>query len=115
MRAVVCNSLTGLDGLALQERPDPGAPGPAQARVRIAAAGLNYADLLVTAGKYQVKLEPPFVPGFEAAGIVEAIGPQVTAFKPGDRVMAIPEAGGFAELANLPVTQLYPAPPGLDA
>ena len=115
MRAVVCNSLTGIDGLSLEQRADPGPPGAAQARVRIAAAGLNYADLLVTTGKYQVKFEPPFVPGFEAAGIVEAVGAQVTEFKPGDRVMAIPEAGGFAELANLPVAQLYPAPPGLDA
>ncbi|HEU4827091.1 MAG TPA: NADPH:quinone oxidoreductase family protein, partial [Dongiaceae bacterium] len=115
MRAVVCRQLSGIDGLALEERPDPGAPGPAQVRIRIAAAGLNYADLLVTTGKYQVKHEPPFVPGFEAAGIVEAVGPQVTDFKPGDRVMAIPEAGAFAEVAILPVAQVYPAPEGLDA
>jgi NADPH2:quinone reductase len=115
MRAVVCRQLSGIDGLALEERPDPGAPGPAQVRIRIAAAGLNYADLLVTSGKYQVKHEPPFVPGFEAAGIVEAVGPQVTDFKPGDRVMAIPEAGAFAEVAILPVAQVYPAPEGLDA
>ncbi|HEY3148245.1 MAG TPA: NADPH:quinone oxidoreductase family protein [Dongiaceae bacterium] len=115
MRAIVCNALTGIDGLALEERPDPGPPGPAQVRVRIAAAGLNYADLLVTTGKYQVRHEPPFVPGFEAAGIVDAVGPQVTAFKPGDRVTAIPEAGAFAEIANLPISQVYPAPSGLDA
>ena len=115
MRAIVCSALTGIDGLALEERPDPGPPGPAQVRVRIAAAGLNYADLLVTTGKYQVKHEPPFVPGFEAAGTIEAIGPQVTGFKPGDRVMAIPEAGAFAEIANLPISQVYPAPSGLDA
>jgi len=48
MQAVVCNTLTGLDGLALEQRPDPGAPGPGAVRIRIAAAGLNYADLLVT-------------------------------------------------------------------
>jgi NADPH2:quinone reductase len=115
MRAVVCSALDGIDGLALERRPDPGAPGPAQVRVRIAAAGLNYADLLVTTGKYQVKHEPPFVPGFEAAGLVEAIGPQVTQFQPGDPVMAMIEAGGFAEIANFPVGHVYPAPPGLDA
>jgi NADPH2:quinone reductase len=115
MRAVVCSALTGVDGLALEDRPDPGAPGPGEVRIRIAAAGLNYADLLVTTGKYQVKHEPPFVPGFEAAGIVEAAGPQVTAFKPGDRAMAILEAGGFAEAAILPAGQVYPAPKGLDA
>ena len=115
MRAVVCNALAGVDGLALEDRPDPGAPGPGEVRIRIAAAGLNYADLLVTTGKYQVKHEPPFVPGFEAAGIVEAVGPQVTAFSPGDRVMAIPEAGCFAEAAILQAGQAYPAPKGLDA
>jgi NADPH2:quinone reductase len=115
MRAIICNALTGIDGLALEDRPDPGAPGPGQVRMRISAAGLNYADLLVTTGKYQVKQEPPFVPGFEAAGIVEAIGPDVTGLKPGDRVMAIPEIGAFAEIANLPVSHLYPAPKGLDA
>src|SRR5262245_64990321 len=104
MKAVVCRDLVGVDGLALDELPDPGPPGPAQVRVRIAAAGLNYADLLVTAGKYQVKHEPPFVPGFEAAGIVEAVGPQVTQFQPGDRVMAMVDAGGFAEIANFPVS-----------
>jgi len=114
MRAIVCNALTGIDGLVLEERPDPGAPGPGQVRIRIAAAGLNYADLLVTAGKYQVKQDPPFIPGFEAAGTIEAVGPQVTAFKPGDRVMAIPEAGAFTEVAILPVDRVYAAPKGLD-
>jgi NADPH:quinone reductase len=115
MRAVVCHALTGIDGLALAERPDPGEPGPGQVRIRIAAAGLNYADLLVTTGKYQVRQEPPFVPGFEAAGTLEAIGPGVTGFKPGDRVMAIPEAGAFAEIALVPAECVYPAPMNLDA
>ncbi|HKP25636.1 MAG TPA: NADPH:quinone oxidoreductase family protein [Dongiaceae bacterium] len=115
MRAVVCSALTGLDGLALGERPDPGAPGPGAVRIRIAAAGLNYADLLVTQGKYQVKHEPPFVPGFEAAGTIEALGPQVTQLKVGDRVIAIPEAGAFADAAIVPADRVYPAPNGLDA
>ncbi len=115
MRAIVCHELSGIDGLRLEERPDPGEPGPAQLRLRIAAAGLNFADLLVTTGKYQVKLDPPFVAGLEAAGVVEAVGPQVTGFKPGDRVMAIPEAGAFAESAIVPVSHVYPAPHGLDA
>jgi len=114
MRAIVCNALTGIDGLALEQRPDPGAPGPGEVRIRISAAGLNYADLLVTTGKYQVKHDPPFIPGFEAAGTIEAIGPQVTAFKQGDRVMAISETGAFAEAAILPVDRVYAAPKGLD-
>src|SRR5690348_7117020 len=114
MRAIVCNALTGIDGLALADLPDPGHPGPGQVRIRIAAAGLNYADLLVTTGKYQVKHEPPFIPGFEAAGVVEAVGPEVADFQVGDRVMAIPEAGAFAELALVAADRVYPAPKGLD-
>src|SRR5262245_48505209 len=114
MRAVVCNALTGIDGLALEQRPDPGQPGPREVRIKIAAAGLNYADLLVTTGKYQVKHEPPFIPGFEAAGTIEAVGSGVTEFKPGDAVMAIPEAGSYAEAAILPVERVYAAPGGLD-
>ena len=115
MRAIICNTLAGLDGLALEERPDPGAPGPGEVRIRIAAAGLNYADLLVTQGKYQVKHEPPFVLGFEAAGTIEAVGPQVAKLKVGDRVIAIPEAGGCAEAAIASADRVYPAPSGLDA
>ena len=85
-------------------------------RIRIAAAGLNYADLLVTQGKYQVKHEPPFVPGFEAAGTIEVVGPQVTQVKVGDRVIAIfREAGAFADSAIVSADRVYPAPPGLDA
>ncbi len=116
MQAVVCNTLTGLDGLALERAArSRRARSPATVRIRIAAAGLNYADLLVTQGKYQVKHAPPFVPGFEAAGTIEAVGPQVTQLKVGDRVIAIPEAGAFAEVAIVPADRVYPAPTGLDA
>jgi NADPH2:quinone reductase len=115
MQAIVCHALSGLDGLALAERPDPGAPGAGEVRLRIAAAGLNYADLLVTQGKYQVKHAPPFVPGFEAAGTIEAVGPQVPHLEVGERVIAIPEAGAFAESAIVPADRVYPAPHGLDA
>jgi NADPH2:quinone reductase len=71
--------------------------------------------LLVTTGRYQVKQEPPFIPGFEAAGTIEAVGPGVTEFKIGDRVMAIPEVGAFTEVAIMPADRVYPAPTGLDA
>lgn len=114
MRAIQCRELTGIDGLQLTELPDPGQPGPGQVRIRIAAAGLNFADLLVSAGKYQVKHNPPFIPGFELAGIVESVGSGVTQFKPGDAVMAISESGAFAEFALVDAASVYPAPRGLD-
>ncbi|HWA48558.1 MAG TPA: NADPH:quinone oxidoreductase family protein [Dongiaceae bacterium] len=113
MRAILCRELSGLDGLHLSELPDPGAPGPGQVRIRTAAAGLNFADLLISAGKYQVKLQPPFVPGFELAGTVEAVGDGVTRFKPGDRVMAIPEHGAFAEIVVTATDGVYPVPQGM--
>ena len=114
MRAVLCRELAGIDGLHLTELPDPGQPGPGQVRIRVAAAGLNFADLLVSAGKYQVKHTPPFIPGFELAGTVETVGSGIDQFKPGDSVMAISESGAFAELALVDAASVYPAPKGLD-
>ena len=115
MRAILCRELSGLDGLQLAELPDPGAPGVGQVRIRVAAAGLNFADLLVCAGKYQVKREPPFIPGFELSGTVEAVGQGVANVKPGDAVMAIPETGAFAEIVLADAGSVYPAPKGLAA
>jgi NADPH2:quinone reductase len=113
MRAILCRELSGLDGLQLSDIPDPGAPGEGQVRIRTAAAGLNFADLLISAGKYQVKCPPPFVPGFELAGTIEAVGPGVSRFKPGDAVMAIPEAGAFAEIVVTAADGVYPVPQGM--
>jgi NADPH:quinone reductase len=113
MRAILCRELSGLDGLQLSDIPDPGAPGEGQVRIRTAAAGLNFADLLISAGKYQVKREPPFVPGFELAGTIEAVGANVSQFKPGDKVMAIPETGGFAEAVVTTADGVYAVPQGM--
>jgi NADPH2:quinone reductase len=113
MRAILCRELSGLDGLQLSDIPDPGAPGPGEVRIRIAAAGLNFADLLISAGKYQMKREPPFVPGFELAGTIEAVGTGVSQFKPGDSVMAIPEAGAFAEIVVTAADGVYAVPQGM--
>jgi NADPH2:quinone reductase len=113
MRAILCRDLSGLDGLQLSDIPDPGAPGEGQVRIRTAAAGLNFADLLISAGKYQVKLQPPFVPGFELAGAIESVGPGVSQFKPGDRVMASPGHGAFAEIVVTAADGIYAVPHGM--
>jgi NADPH2:quinone reductase len=113
MRAILCRELSGLDGLQLSDIPDPGAPGAGQVRIRAAAAGLNFADLLISAGRYQVKRPPPFVPGFELAGIIESVGAGVSQFKPGDAVMAIPEAGAFAEVVVTAADGVYAVPQGM--
>jgi NADPH2:quinone reductase len=90
-------------------------PGPAEATVEIEAVGLNFPDLLLCAGRYQERPVLPFVPGFEAAGIVSAAGPGCDV-RPGDRVILVPElpGGAYRERTTVPETQIFPAPPGLD-
>ena len=100
MRAVVCEAFGGPEVLALREVPDPPPPGPGELQVRIQARGVQYVDVLMLAGKYQFRPEPPFIPGSEGAGEVIAVGPGVTGFKPGDRVMSRHRLGGFAQLGN---------------
>src|SRR5437764_14901050 len=100
MRAVVCEAFGGPGELALREVPDPPPPGQGELQVRIQARGVQYVDVLMLAGKYQFRPEPPFIPGNEGAGNVVAVGPGVTGFKPGDRVMSRQRLGAFAELGN---------------
>ena len=100
MKAVVCEAFGGPEVLALREVPDPPPPGPRELQVRIQARGVQYVDVLMLAGKYQFRPEPPFIPGSEGAGEVVAVGPGVTGFKPGDRVMSRHRLGGFAQSGN---------------
>ncbi|MBV8507987.1 MAG: NADPH:quinone oxidoreductase family protein [Alphaproteobacteria bacterium] len=100
MKAVICEAFGGPEVLALRELPDPPPPGPGEVQVRIEARGVQYVDVLMLAGKYQFRPEPPFIPGSEGAGEVVAVGPRVTGFKPGDRVMSRHRLGGFAQLGN---------------
>ena len=87
MRAIVCRELSGVGGLELADVPTP-EPGPGEVRIRVRAAGLNFADTLIIRGQYQEKPALPFVPGMEIAGRIDACGPGVAGFAPGDRVMA---------------------------
>jgi NADPH2:quinone reductase len=100
MKAIVCEAYGGPEVLALRDMPDPPPPGPGEIQVRIGARGVQYVDVLMVAGKYQFRPEPPFIPGSEAAGVVTAVGASVTGFKPGDRVMSRHSPGACAELAN---------------
>jgi NADPH:quinone reductase len=100
MKAVVCEAFGGPEVLAVRDVPDPPPPGPGELQVRIAARGVQYVDVLMLAGKYQFRPEPPFIPGGEGAGEVVAAGTGVTGFKPGDRVMSRQRLGALAELGN---------------
>ena len=100
MKAMVCEAFGGPEVLALRDVPDPPPPSPGEIAVRIRARGVQYVDVLMLAGKYQFRPEPPFIPGGEAAGEVVAVGPDVTVFRPGDQVMSRHTLGAFAELGN---------------
>ena len=113
MKAMVCEAFGGPEVLALRDVPDPPSPGPGEITVRIRARGVQYVDVLMLAGKYQFRPEPPFIPGGEAAGEVVAVGPAVTAFKPGDRVMSRHTLGAFAELGNAKAELCDSVPDGM--
>jgi NADPH2:quinone reductase len=116
MKAVVCEAFGGAEVLALRDMPDPLPPSSGELQVRIEARGVQYVDVLMLAGKYQFRPEPPFIPGSEGAGEVVAIGPGVTGFKPGDRVMSRHRLGGFAQLGNAKAEDcdLIPSAMGLE-
>ena len=116
MKAVVCEAFGGPEVLAVREVPDPPPPGPGELQVRIRARGVQYVDVLMLAGKYQFRPEPPFIPGGEAAGEVAALGPGVGGFRIGDRVMSRHRLGAFAELGNSKAEDcdLVPAAMSLD-
>src|SRR5262245_65758720 len=101
MRAVICRAWGEVDGLELVEVAAP-TPGPDDVLISVKATAVNYADALMTAGRYQTKPDLPFSPGLETAGIVAACGARVTRLKPGDRVMAILGYGGARRRAGAP-------------
>src|SRR6202789_361925 len=113
MKAMVCERFGGPEVLAEREIPDPAPPGPGEIQVRIEARGVQYVDVLMLAGKYQFRPEPPFIPGGEAAGHVVAVGPGITDFAVGDAVMSRHTLGAFAELGNAKAMLCDKVPTGL--
>lgn len=113
MKAIVCNAWGAPETLVVEELAQP-APGPGQVLVDVKAAGVNFPDLLTVQGKYQTRPPLPFTPGNEFAGVVRALGPGVSGFAPGDRVIGFTRTGAFAEQALAAVEALMPMPPGMD-
>ena len=95
--------------LLLVDVPDP-EPAPGEVRIAVRCAGVNFPDMLLIAGTYQMRPEPPFAPGFEVAGVVSAVGDGVTGFDVGDRVMAYTPHGGYAEEVVTPSGTVFPIP-----
>ncbi len=110
MKAIRVYEAGGPEVLRYEDVPQP-QPGPGEARVKIEAAGLNYIDTYYRTGLYATPF--PFTPGSEAAGVVDAVGPDVTAVRPGDRVAYCLTLGAYAEYAVVPAAKLVPVPDSL--
>jgi NADPH2:quinone reductase len=100
MRAIVADRLGDPSVLCVKDVPMPW-PGPREVTVQVAAAGVNFPDILTLAGTYQHKQEVPFIPGIEGAGTIHAVGSDVRRWKPGDRVIFGVRPGAFAEYARV--------------
>lgn len=109
MRAVVCQSLGPPDDLVVEERPDL-EPKANEVCIKVHACGVNFPDTLIVEGKYQLQAEPPFVPGSEVAGEVISVGEKIRHVRPGDRVTALVQVGGFADQAVAPGEAVMPIP-----
>jgi NADPH2:quinone reductase len=110
MKAILVRQFGGPEVLQTAEVDTP-KPGPGQVLVRIKAAGVNPADTYMRTGTYAVKPALPYTPGFDGAGIVESVGPDVSAWKPGDRVYLTGGViGTYAEYVLAQAAQLYRLP-----
>ncbi|MDT7742825.1 MAG: NADPH:quinone reductase [Actinomycetota bacterium] len=111
MRALQQTSLVGPQDMRLVADAPVPRPGEGEVLIRVAAAGVNFADLSKAHGTFRDGPRPPYLAGFEAAGEVVALGPGVTGPPPGARVVGVGD-GAFAEYAVLPAAAAMPVPPG---
>ena len=112
MRALVVRDYGPYDGHALEDLPEP-EPGPGQVVIDTRAMSVNFPDVLMVEGLYQHRPPPPVIAGFDCAGIVRAVEPDVTRAAPGDRVFAYAPDGAFAERALVPAANVYQMPEGM--
>lgn len=112
MKAWQITEWTEPEGMHFKDVPTP-QPGLRQVLIRNHAAALNFFDLLQIQGKYQVKAPFPFTPGAEVAGVVEAVGPEVTNVSYGDKVVAMPLGGGYAQYSLAESIRVFPLPQGM--
>jgi NADPH:quinone reductase-like Zn-dependent oxidoreductase len=109
MRQVVIPRHGGAEVFEIRETPDP-SPGDGEVRIRVRAAGINFADILARIGLYPDAPRPPVVVGYEVAGVVDAVGNEVTGLHEGDRVVALTQFGGYSEAVVVPAFQVYRFP-----
>jgi len=113
MKALVARAFGPPEQLSLIDLPAPD-PGPDQVLVRVRACGVNFPDVLIIEGRYQVKPPFPFAPGCEVAGVVRQLGGRVNGLAVGDRVAAVLSHGGFAEEVVVDARSAVRLPPNVD-
>lgn len=119
MRALVCEKIGIFETenmaqtLRLREWPTP-EPEAGQVRIAVHGAGVNFPDTLMIEGRYHVRAEPPFIPGSEVAGMINAVGPDVQGWQVGDRVCAMTVQGAFAEQVVVDAANLVALPNAID-
>lgn len=114
MRSIVCTHFGTEGNLVLQETETP-APAAGQVRIAVEAAGASFVDALQAAGKYQFAANPPYVPGGEVAGTIDAIGEGVEGWSVGDRVFAMTGAGAFSDVVLARSQQLVRLPDAISS
>ncbi len=113
MKALMCHRFGPIDQLTVEEVPSP-TPGPGDVLIDVQAASINFPDVLIVQGLYQIKPPLPFSPGAELAGVVSAVGPEVRHLAVGDRVFASVGTGGFAEQCVAPALRVQKLPADMD-
>ena len=115
MKAFVCHTIASdLSGLALCD-VEPPSPRSGEVRIKVEHASVNFPDLLMCQGLYQYKPQPPFIPGTNISGEIDALGENATRFQMGDRVVATSRLGGFAEHLVVAEDQVLRAPRALNS
>ena len=112
MKAVLCEELGPPERLIIRDI-DPPVAGEGEVTIVVKAAALNFFDTLIIEGKYQYRPDPPFSPGAEIAGIIQSVGPGVTGFQKGDKVMAFLGWGGVREQVVASATRVVKLPDGI--
>ena len=112
MKAVLCKAYGPPESLVIEDVESP-TPGPGEVVISVKASGVNFPDVLIIQNKYQVKPPLPFSPGSEVAGVIKAVGEDVTHVAPGDEVFAFTVYGGFAQEVKTDAKRLLPIPAGM--
>jgi len=113
MKAIICEKWGLPSDLVVKQLPSL-LPEPKEVVIDVKACAINFPDTLIIQGKYQLKPELPFSPGSDIAGVVKAVGAEVTGYKIGDEVFGVVPYGGFAEEVAASTKLIFPKPPGMD-